>query len=539
MPGGGRDLVLACDVGTTSAKTCLYRIGGPSLELVASASEGYGLSMLPNGGVEQNPDDWWRALVSTSRAALASAQAEGSRVAGMAFCCQMQGLVLVDEKGQPLRPAMSYMDQRATEQRRRGIGGGLRVAGMDIRKLLPSLLITGGAPASVKDPLWKYRWMVENEASVLKRAAYWLDVKEYLVMHCTGVAKMTRDSANATFLYDTRGGGKGWSPRLCELFGVDMRLLPEVIGAAESVGPLRPESARELGLDEGIPVFGGGGDLSLIALGSGAVEPGRAHVYMGTSGWVAAVTDERKVDTDSFIAAVLGAVPGRYNYISELETAGKCLEWARDHLALDEIGVYLEGKKTVHDDEGRYASLFDFLSEKIEEVPPGAEGLMFAPWLHGNRSPFEDSNARGMFFNVGIGTGKRDMLRAVIEGTALHNRWQLESIRKKVRVEGPLRFVGGSARSGAIARILADVLGEKIETTSSPQNAGALGAALVCAAGLGAIPSLAEAGAMVPANATYEPRDEERAVYDRNYPIFKELYYANRRSFAALNSEGR
>ncbi len=536
MSGGG-DLVLASDVGTTSAKTCLYRLRQDSLELVASASAEYSLSFVQGGGVEQDPDDWWEAVSATSRSVIAKAGVPPGTVRGLAFCCQMQGLVLVDSAGKAVRPAMSYMDQRAAAQWKRGIGRGLKVAGMDVTRLLPSLAISGGVSASVKDPLWKYQWVRENEAEAFSRARHWLDVKEYLVMRCTGRACMTPDSANATFLYDSRPGKGGWSPLLCSLFGVDIGRMPEVIGASEEAGPLSPAAAADLGLEAGIPVFGGGGDLSLIALGSGAVRPGQAHVYMGTSGWVATVTERRLVDTDAMIAAVLGAVDGRYNYISEQETAGKCLEWARDHLALDEIGVYLERKTAVDDPESRYDSLFDLLSEKIEEVPPGSGGLLFTPWLHGNRSPFEDSKARGMFFNIGLETGKRAMFRAVVEGVAMHSRWQLESIRRKLRVEGPLRFVGGCARSPTIAAILADVLGQTVETTESPQNAGALGAALVCAAGLGAIPSLAEAGNLVSANASYEPRGVARAVYDGAFPTFKRLYYMNRSGFHAMNED--
>jgi xylulokinase len=142
-----------------------------------------------------------------------------------------------------------------------------------------------------------------------------------------------------------------------------------------------------------------------------------------------------------------------------------------------------------------------------------------------------------MVFNIGRGTGKRALVRAVVEGIAMHNRWQLESIRRKVRVEGPLRFVGGGALSPAIAGIMADVLGETIETVASPQNAGALGAALVCAAGLGEIGGLAEAGALVPPNAVYEPRTGNRAVYAKAFPVFKELYYSNKANFKALNRE--
>ncbi|HOX48887.1 MAG TPA: FGGY-family carbohydrate kinase [Spirochaetales bacterium] len=530
--------VLAVDVGTTSAKSCLYRLpeAGGSLELVACAGAEYAIRILPDGGAEQDPEDWWRAAAGGARAALAAAGLPPSAVRGMAFCCQMQGLVLVDSGGRPVRPAMSYMDQRAREEKRRGLERGLKVEGMGLSRLLPSLYLAGGVSASAKDPVWKYHWVRAHEPEAFARAAKWLDVKEYLVARATGRCAMTPDSANATFLYDTRPGRLGWSPLLARLFDVDSRHLPEVIGASEAAGPLLPGAAAELGLEAGTPVFGGGGDLSMIALGSGAVGLGRAHVYMGTSGWVASSVDRRVVDTKARAASVLGASPGRYNYISEQETSGKCMEWVRDHLALDEIGLYLGARHVCEDPEARYASVFELLDETVESVPPGSGGVVFAPWLRGSRSPFEDPDARGVFFNIGLDTGKRCLVRAVAEGIALQSRWQLEAIRRKVEARGPLRFVGGGARSRAAARVLADVLGETVETTASPQNAGALGAAIVCAAGLGALSSLEDAAGLVPAAAAYEPRPERRELYDLRYEVLKRLYYDNRESFKALNA---
>jgi xylulokinase len=441
----------------------------------------------------------------------------------------------VDREGKPVRPAMTYMDQRATEQKRRGIERGLRIAGMNARKLLPSLVIAGGVSASVKDPVWKYHWVRENEPEVFRKVFRWLDVKEHLVHRCTGRFAMTPDSANATFLYDTRPKHRGWSPALCSLFDVDPAHLPEVIDAEETAGTLLPAAAGELGLAPGTPVFGGGGDLSMVALGSGAVAVHATHLYMGTSGWVSAVTDRRVVDTDAFIASILGARSGFYNYISEQETAGKCLEWVRDHLALDEIGVYLDRRTVADDPDGRSQSLYDFLAKTVESVPAGAGGVIFAPWMRGNRSPFEDPHARGIFFNVGLDTGKRALIRAVVEGIALHARWQLASIRKKVPARGPVRFVGGVARSTATARVMADVLGETVETVPSPQNVGALGAALLCAAGLGAVSSLEEAGRLVAVAGTWEPRPENRELYDRHFEQFKRLYARNKEGFRALN----
>ncbi|HWR10426.1 MAG TPA: FGGY-family carbohydrate kinase [Rectinemataceae bacterium] len=527
--------VLAVDIGTTGAKTCVYSVG-ENIELRASAQCEYPIRLLPDGGAEQDPEDWWRAACEGARRALAQTSLRPSDIRGIAFCCQMQGLVLVDQSGRALRPAMSYMDQRAVEEKRLGIEKGIKIEGMNLRKLIPSLLIAGGVSASVKDPVWKYLWVRNHEPQVFEKIHKWLDVKEYLVARATGRFAMTPDSANATFFYDTRPGRAGWNKRLCGLFGVDIAHFPEVVGSTDVVAPLRGDAAAELGLEAGTPVFGGGGDLSLIALGSGAVALNQAHVYMGTSGWVAASVDRRTVDTNAMAASVLGAIPGRYNYISEQETSGKCMEWMRDHLALDEIGLYLGARNAAEDPEARFASIYDFLDETIESVPPGADGVVFAPWLHGSRSPFEDPNARGLFFNIGIETGKRCLVRAVAEGLALQCRWQLDAIRRKVPARGPLRFVGGGARSRTIGAMIADATGEVVETPENPQNSGTLGAAMICAAGLGVVPSLGEAAALVPLARSSEPREENRAVYERHYAVLKKLYYANKDSFRTLNS---
>ncbi|MGA2611960.1 MAG: FGGY-family carbohydrate kinase [Spirochaetia bacterium] len=530
--------VIAYDVGTTGAKACLYSLGR-EVKLVAGASAEYPLSLLPDGGAEQDPADWWKAVCADTRKLLADSGVPPARVKGLAFCCQMQGLVLVDARGTPVRPAMSYMDQRAVAQKRAGIEKGLRIAGMNARKLLPSLLITGGVSASVKDPVWKYHWVREREPECFRRVHKWLDAKEYLVHRCTGRFAMTPDSANATFLYDTRPGRQGWSPLVCRLFDVDPAHLPEVIGPAETAGPLLAGPAEEMGLAPDTPVFGGGGDLSLVSLGSGAAGVHDTHVYMGTSGWVSTVTDRRVVDTDCFIASILGAQKGRYNYISEQETSGKCLEWVRDHLALDEIGVYLQHRTVADDPEGRYATLFELLDETIEGVQPGAQGVVFTPWLRGNRSPFEDPAARGIFFNVGLETGKRAMIRAVAEGIALHGKWQLAAIRRKVPARGPVRFVGGGARSDAMARIMADALEEVVEPVVSPQNAGALGAALLCASGLGILGSLEEARRLVPVRGSFEPDSARSKIYQERLEVFRSLYERNRQSFRKLNGSVR
>ena len=530
--------VLAYDIGTTGVKTCLFSID-QTIELAASAQQGYDLYILPDGGAEQDPDQWWEAMCATTRAIFAKAGVKPEQVAGLSFCSQMQGLVLVDREGRPVRRAMSYMDQRAGAQLRKGLAHGLQIAGANVGKLLTSLRLTGAVSSSVKDPLWKYKWVEENEPEYFRRVWKWLDVKEYLILRCTGEALMTRDSAYATFLYDTRKGKEAWSDTLCRMFGVKVSHLPRLAEATERIGGLTDRAAGELGLMAGTPVFGGGGDASLIGVGAGATALGSTHIYCGTSGWVSTVTDRQQVDVTAMIAAIVGAQPGRFNYFAEMETAGKCLEWVKDHLALDEIGIYLQKQDVAHSQEAVYTSLYDYLTDTVRDVPPGSGGVIFTPWLHGNRCPFEDPCAAGMFFNIRLDTGKTEMISAVLDGTCFHLRWMLECQDKKVKTSDPVRFVGGGALSPVTCQRLADITGRTIEVVASPQNAGSVGAAAVMAAGLGLIPSLDVVRSLIPAEARYMPDPGRSAAYQPYYAVFKELYRSNRKNFRALNGAGQ
>ena len=303
----------------------------------------------------------------------------------------------------------------------------------------------------------------------------------------------------------------------------------------QMAGRLTGKAAEELGLMEGIPVFGGGGDTTFVNIGAGCTRPGDTHIYVGTSGWVSTFLDYQTVDIDAMITGVLSAKKGYFNYYAELETAGKCFEWVMEHLALDEIGVYLEHTR-VTDHESRYRSLYDYLSEEISKVPPGANGVIFTPWLHGNRCPFEDSQAGGIFFNIRIENGKRDMIRAVLEGICYHLRWLLESEMRKVETSDPIRFVGGGALSPVTCQMLSDITGRKIETVNNTQEVGAMGTALVVAAGIKGMDVLELSRQLVKANRVYVPDPANREVYERNYRVFKGLYKANAKGFQALNA---
>lgn len=523
---------LAYDIGTTGVKTCLFEID-ETIKLIADAIEGYELYVYPDGGAEQDPDEWWAAMCSTTRELFTKCDVKPEQIDGISFCSQAQGLVLVDKDGMHVRRAMSYMDQRARKERKELMAHGIQIAGASIPKLLISLAKTGAVAASVKDPVFKYNWVKNNEPENFKKVHKWLDVKEALIARMTGKFVMTEDSAFATLLYDIHKNT--WSPEVCKILKVDMKHLADIIKSTDVAGCLTAKAAEELGLAEGTKVFGGGMDASLIGVGAGAVKMNDTHVYMGTSGWVSTVVDKSIVDASAMIAAATGARPGYYNYFAELETAGKCLEWVKNHLALDEIGIYLKKTDVAEDMESEYTNLYQYLSSVIENVPAGSNGVIFTPWLHGNRCPFEDPNARGMFLNLSIETGKSDMVRAVVEGVCLHMRWFLETSEKKTKTSDVIRFVGGGALNASTCQILADCIGRTVETVPSPQNVGSVGAAVVVATGLGVISGIEEAGKLISADKVYKPDPGVKAVYDKSYAVYKEIYKANKNIFKMLN----
>ncbi|HPY99938.1 MAG TPA: FGGY-family carbohydrate kinase, partial [Clostridiales bacterium] len=208
------------------------------------------------------------------------------------------------------------------------------------------------------------------------------------------------------------------------------------------------------------------------------------------------------------------------------------------HIAADEVGIYLEKHDVTENRENweaEYTSLYDYMGQVIDGVPAGSNGVIFTPWLHGNRCPFEDPNAAGMFFNLNIDTGKSELIRAVTEGVCYHQRWMLEASSKKVSTSNPIRFVGGGALSPVTCQIMADVTGRRIETVADPQNVGAVGAAAVVGVGIGLIKELEDVGDFIPAVKTYEPNPDNKAVYDHQFEVFKTLYKNNKKAFAALN----
>ncbi len=535
--------VITYDIGTTGIKTCLIEID-QTMKILASSTSGYNLYVDEEtgvkGGAEQDADEWWEAMCITTKAVFAKAPGiSKEQVEGISFCSAMQGLVLVDKEGKCIRRPMTYMDQRAREELKKGIAYGFQIAGAEVTKLLKYLKYTGAVSSSVKDPIWKYKWVEAHEPENFKKIYKWLDIKEYLILRASGEFVMTNDSAFGTLLYDTRRGHEGWCKPICDMVGVNIEHMPPIKRSTEKVGEVTEQAAAELGLAAGTAVYGGGGDASLIGVGAGAVEIGDTHIYSGTSGWVGTVVPEQLVDAGAMMAAIVGANPETFNYFGELETSNKCVGWVKDHLALDEIGVFLKKYGNATDSlEQVEFNMYDYLEEVIDSIPAGSNGVVFTPWLHGNRCPFEDPNAAGMFFNIRLDTGKTELIRAVVEGICFHMRWMLERQEQKVKKfksSDAVRFCGGGALGETTCQILSDILQRDVVVVESPQNIGAVGAAACIAVGMGIIPKMTDVKKLIPIKTTYHPNKAHKEVYDKNFKVFKNLYKCNKENFAILN----
>jgi xylulokinase len=509
--------VITYDVGTTGLKSCLFDISKEEgIRFITGEVEEYSLNILPNGGVEQLPDEWWDAMRVTTKRLLEKADAPADDIKGISFCSQTQTVVIVDKDGAALRPSMSCMDTRASSQFQKYMQTGIKVEGLDIIKVLKFLKANGAVSASVKDPMWKYHWIRENEPELFEKAKKWLDAKEYLILRATGEIKASLDDVGMTFLYDIKKGR--WSESLCGTFDIDMDKLPDVCKSTDTVGGLLPGAAEELGLRPGTPVIAGGNDVSLCQVGAGSLDIGDVNIYSGTSGWVTTTVDKLHLDLKHIIGSVIGADPDTYLYVAESETSGKCFEWVKDRLSHTPI------------------STFEEMLDYVRDTPPGSNGVIFTPWMHGNRCPFEDPHARGMFFNIDVDNRSSDMIHAVIEGICMHKRWMLEATETSFKTNPVVRFTGGTAQSKSIAQTLAHVLGRQVETVENSRHIGAMGAAALIAVNFGIIDNIKDVKDVIKVTGKYTPDPDIHTIYNKIFPVFKELYKNTKDAYKKLNA---
>lgn len=521
----GERYILAIDLGTSALKVALVSTEGRVLGL---ETEPVGLSLLPGGGAEQDPHEWWGAVRKTAARLLDRGLAPRSEIVAMGCTAQWSGTVPVDRNGSPLSNAIIWMDSRGAADVRRLTGGPVSLSGYGVDKLWRWLRKTGGIPAaSGKDSLAHILCIRRTQPEIYAGTYKFLEPKDYLNLCLTGRFAASYDSIALHWVTDNRNLSQvRYDPDLLALTGLDPDKLPDLVPATAVLGRLRHAVAAELGLSEEVQVVAGAPDLHSASVGSGATRDFEAHLYVGTSSWLTCHVPFKKTDLLRNMASLPSAIPGRYFIANDQETAGACLTFLRDNLFFPDDGL---GPGELP------PAFFPWMEERAAAVPAGAGGVIFTPWLYGERTPVEDHTIRGGFHNLSLGATRSHLVRAVLEGVACNSRWLLEAVEAFAgRRLDPLRMIGGGARSLLWCQIFADVLDRRIELVQDPVEANVRGAALIAAAGLGYLP-FERAPEVVQVAQTLTPRPEHRRVYDQLYRAFRTLYRSHKPVCAALN----
>jgi xylulokinase len=518
-------LILAIDLGTSGPKVALVT---PAGRVLGSEVEPTDILLLPNHGAEQDPDDWWAAIRRAVHRLLARGLAPVDAITGVCCTSQWSGTVPVDENGRHLTNAIIWMDARGQPYVQKLTRGPVVVDGYGLDKVWTWVRRTGGIPTkSGKDSVAHILYLKHEKPAIYQAAYKFMEPKDYLNLRLTGRFAASFDSITLHWVTDNRDiDAIDYDPALLKMAGLEREKLPDLKRAVDILGPILPEVAADLGLSEQVQVVMGTPDIHSAAVGSGAVRDYAAHLYVGTSSWIACHLPFKKTDLFHNMATLPSAIPGRYLLINEQEIAGGALNFLRDNIFFADDGLGTGPAP---------ADVFQRFDRLVMAAPPGSGGVLFAPWLQGERTPVDDSKVRGGFHNVSLSTTRGELIRAVYEGVALNSRWLLYYVEKFIKRKlDAINLVGGGALGDVWCQIYADVLGRTIHQVADPIQVNARGAGLLGAVGLGYI-NVDEIDEQVEIAATYEPNPANQELYDNLYAAFTDLYKQNRKLYAKLS----
>lgn len=518
--------VLAVDLGTSGCKTALVSLHG---EVAGWAFEPVTTQLFANGGAEQEPEAWWDAFINTARRLLAQGIVKPDNVAAVCCSTQGEGTVAVDAAGHALRPCVLWMDTRGVGYLKKITRGLVNVAGFDPLRLARWIRLTGGAPSLTgKDPAAHMLLIKHVFPEVFAKTAKFLNVLDYMNLRLTGRCVATHDSILTSWVTDNRDSSHiTYHETLVRNSGIARDKFPDIVPCSEVIGTLRTGVADELGLPRNVPVVAGAIDTSAAAIGSGAVRDFEAHLYIGTSSWLAAHVPFKKTDIISSIASVPCAITGRYLMTALQATAGGNLTFLRDKILYHKDELLAEA---------HLPDVYKVMDRIAGKTPPGSNGVIFTPWSYGERSPVEDPYIRAAIHNLSLENSREDIIRAVLEGVAFNNRWLLGPVERFLGRQLPaINLVGGGANSDVWCQIFADVMNRPIRQVADPIQVNVLGAAFIAFTGLGMI-TYDDIPGIVRYKAMYSPHADTRAVYDRQFREFVELYKKNKGIYRRLNA---
>jgi xylulokinase len=409
------------------------------------------------------------------------------------------------------------MDMRGAAHLKKQLGGLININGTSLEKVLRFIHLTGGMPSMTgKDPAGHMLFIRDTQPEIYAKTNKFLNVLDYLNLCLTGRFFATFDSILTSWVTDNRNPDAiKYSSKLIGTLGLDSEKLPEIIPCTEVIGTVKKEVAEALGLGADVKVVAGSIDNTASAIGAGTVDDYGVHLYIGTSSWMAAHVPFKKTDIISSMASVPCAVQGRYLLTALQTTAGGNLTYLRDQILYHQDELL---------QEANVPDIFKVLDQIAARVPPGSNGVVYTPWIWGERAPIDDKTIRAGLYNLSLHNSREDIIRAFLEGVAFNTRWLLKPVEKFLgrKVEN-INIVGGGAQSDVWCQIFADVMGVNIKQVANPIYANARGAAWIGAVGLGEI-SYSDVPNLLEINRVYTPGTNNRGVYDARFDIFTQIY---------------
>ena len=507
-------LYLAIDLGTSGMKNALIRTDGTVL---AWEQHSVKLIVTADGGSEQDPEDWWQAFLITTKALLQKHPEAKNKL--KAICCSTQGesTIPVDREGKPLNNCILWMDMRGAPNLKDQIGGLVNIDGAGLVKVLRYIQLTGGMPSMTgKDPAGHMLYIRDCMPDIYAKTYKFLNVLDFLNLRLTGEFVASYDSIVTSWVTDNRNPDHvHYNQQLIDTLGIEKDKLPEVVPCQAIIGEITKQVADELDLPSSIKVVAGAIDNTAAAIGAGAVEDYLPHLYIGTSSWISAHVPYKKTDIASSMASIPCAIPGKYLLTALQATAGGNLTFLRDNILYHKDELLQEAD---------VPDIFKVLDQIANRVPPGSNGIIYTPWIWGERAPVDDRTVRAGLYNISLKNNREDIIRAFLEGIAFNTNWLMKPVNKFLKVKPTkIHIVGGGAQSDVWCQIFADVMHLQVVQVSDPLYANARGAAWIAATGLGDI-SYSDIPELVKINQVYHPNEDCSKVYDEKFKIFKKIY---------------
>ena len=494
--------ILSHDVGTGGTKASLINL---EEKIINSSFEEYELYHPQESWAEQKPNEWWNAVIKTTREVLDKTKIPSNAIEAISFSVQMVGTLPVDELGNPVRNAIIWLDARAKKEPDE------IMEKIDLNTIFE---ITGLLPGP-KDIISKIVWFMNHEPRLYEKAHKIIDSKDFLIHKCTNKFITDQSCASVSVLFDTRKDKLKWSEEICNAINLPIDKLSKIMKSTDIVGELTEKAANELNLRSGTSVINGAGDAACAAIGSGAIRENKPHIYIGSSGWITAHISKRDASLEYFIGSICSANPSHYLLISEQESAGACYKWFQTELGNNQT----------------YQELDKIASESV----PGANSLIFLPWIYGERSPILDDKVRGGFINLSLTHKRKDFVRSVMEGVVYNTRWALQGIEKLCGSVTEINVIGGGVKSPVWCQIFADVLNKKVRVPNEPLHAGAKGAALLALIGLDFCKNFEELEKLIKIEKVYSPNEANLTVYNSIFKQFTKIYKKMSGIFHKLN----